>query len=187
MQESKQELTHYYKTIFTLKNGKQIEICHKETFQKASELKSENGICVVQMSGFITTPLFVEKSIEIQLSEVAAVESIKDPCIAQVVPWPEGGEALGTIVTGQTKEELAEPNQADNKTMVEHSKTCAVHNNPPKGFASEVSQCDCGAIVACGNSKAVEDMTTKELVEMSKINVHLKDCKCPKCAPKIWG
>lgn len=68
------------------------------------------------------------------------------------------------VVTGQTKGELEEPNQMDNKPSVEHKSTCAIHNNPPAGFSSEVTQCDCGAIVLCGN-KAVEDMTTKELVE----------------------
>lgn len=37
-----------------------------------------------------------------------------------------------------------------------HSNKCASHNEPPSGFASSVSECDC---------KPIEDMTTKEIVE----------------------
>ena len=29
--------------------------------------------------------------------------------------------------------------------LVEHNSTCAIHNDPPAGFASSVSDCDCGA------------------------------------------
>jgi len=94
-----QELTHYYKHIFTLKNGKQIEICTKLSYDEAikdfSILESDFHR---EIKGFIISPLLVEKTVRIRKSEIAAREEIKDPCIAQVIPWPE------EVDTGFTEE-----------------------------------------------------------------------------------
>jgi hypothetical protein len=74
-----QDLKDYYRTVFTLKNGKQVEIQHEETFRAATELKNENGVVVVAMNGFITTPLIVAKSVEVMLNEIAAIETTFEP------------------------------------------------------------------------------------------------------------
>jgi len=83
--ESKQELTHYYKNIFTLKSGVQIEILTKLELS-FKHVENEGSW---KITGFILNPLIVEKEIQIKQEEIAAIESIKDPCIAQVIPWPE--------------------------------------------------------------------------------------------------
>jgi len=87
---SKQELTHYYKNIFTLKSGIQIEICTREKL----DLKSAEKFPSWRIFGFILNPLLVKKEIKIVREDVSAVEMIKDPCIAQVIPWPESEDIM---------------------------------------------------------------------------------------------
>ena len=82
-----QELTHYYKNILTLKNGKQIEICTRYSISKDPVWKGIRFIV-----GFLVDPLLIEKTVKFEYEEIAAIESIKDPCITQVVPWPESEE-----------------------------------------------------------------------------------------------
>lgn len=84
-QESTQELTNYYQNIFTLKNGKQIEILTQE------ELKfgSIKILPSWKIKGFIKSPLLEEKEIQIKQEDVSAIESIKKFCIAQLIPWPK--------------------------------------------------------------------------------------------------
>lgn len=83
-----QDLTHYYKHIFTLKNGEQIKICTKLPYDEVVK-EIFNTSKRIQITGFVISPLLIEKKIEIRKADISAREEIKDPCIAQVVPWPE--------------------------------------------------------------------------------------------------
>ena len=83
MQE--QDIKEYYKTIFTLKTGKQIEILTQVPYQevlKMDELQIRVSINIGD--GFIATPLLVSKSIEVVKKEIAAIESTLEP---HVITW----------------------------------------------------------------------------------------------------
>lgn len=176
--ESEQQLTHYYKNIFTLKSGRQIEILTREKLNFSAHQLTYSW----KIIGFIKAPLLVEKEVQIVREEIAGTESIKNPCIAQVIPWPSAGELadkLGSRDEGgidgrgicddgfgplEERDKVEKPlstHDADlseidgagqdrtKLTLAEHKSDCAIHNNPPHGFSSEVTECDCGAIVPC--------------------------------------
>ena len=161
-----QDLTHYYKNIITLKSGVQIEILTKLPWEKAD--KSCVGWTIIH--GFIKTPLLVEKDMEVLQEEIAAIESIKNPCIAQVIPWPESEDKYGKIISevsvsvDQVEERDGLIQRKKHKPMGEHKSTCAfiLATEAGKTF-SEVIQCDCGAIVRCDDNK------------------HSPDCNCTEC------
>lgn len=78
MQKQEQNLKEYYRTVFTLKNGKQIEICTKEFYENIKSIINEQ---MLKIKGFIAAPLIVEKIIKIDMLEIAAVESTFVPHI----------------------------------------------------------------------------------------------------------
>lgn len=94
-----QDLTHYYKHIFTLKNGKRIEICTKLLYDEVVK-EIFNTSKRIQITGFVISPLLIEKKIEIRKADISAREEIKDPCIVQVVPWPEEVDVEGEDFIG---------------------------------------------------------------------------------------
>ena len=78
MQE--QDLKEYYRTIFTLKTGHQIEILTEVPYKevlKTDELGIKYSISIDD--GFIATPLLIPKSIEVVKKEIAAIESTLEP------------------------------------------------------------------------------------------------------------
>ena len=82
MQE--QDLKEYYRTIFTLKTGQQIEILTEVPYREVLK-EDELGIkCSISMDdGFIARPLLIAKSIEFAKKEVIMIESTLEPH----VPW----------------------------------------------------------------------------------------------------
>jgi len=77
MHNQEQDLKEYYRIIFTLKNGRQIEILTKEAFVE-SEVDYENNIII---EGFVATPMIIEKTISVCRIEIAAIEITKEPHI----------------------------------------------------------------------------------------------------------
>ena len=77
MHNQEQDLKEYYRIIFTLKNGRQIEILTKEAFVE-SEVDYENNIII---EGFVATPMIIEKTISVCRIEIAAIEITKEPYI----------------------------------------------------------------------------------------------------------
>ena len=77
MQEIEQNISEYYGTIFTLKNGKEIKILTHVPYQEVLTLDElEIRVMISIDDGFIATPLLVPKSIEIVKKEIAAIESV---------------------------------------------------------------------------------------------------------------
>lgn len=78
MQE--QDLKEYYRTIFTLKTGQQIEILtavpYKEVL-KTDEFEIKSSISMDD--GFIARPLLIAKSVEFVVKEVVMIESTLEP------------------------------------------------------------------------------------------------------------
>lgn len=78
MQE--QNLINFYRYIFTLKSGQQIQILTEVEidFTKfATDTIQDAGRIFID--GFITTPMIIEKTINIRSSEVASIEQTKEP------------------------------------------------------------------------------------------------------------
>ena len=137
-----QELIHYYKNIITLKSGVQIEIWTRHPYAKHPIWKGTHFI-----PGFIKNPLLVEKTIKFKYEEVAAIETVKDPCIAQVIPWPEEIDVMSNIPLSadQVEERDGLIQRKKLKPMDEHKSTCAFILAAEAGkISSEVTQCDCG-------------------------------------------
>lgn len=146
-----QDLTHYYQNIFTLKSGKQIEIWTRQSY---NSIRNDSLVgSVVVVNGFIKNPLLVEKTVEIDRGEIASLEIVKDPCIVQVISWPEDVDVLGILKCDHPKDMTCAVCSSKKQPLAEHKPTCAGHNNPPAGFSSEVTQCDCGVIVSCVDDK----------------------------------
>jgi len=71
MQE--QDLKEYWRTIITLKNGRQIEILTEK------KLHFVHGLYLWRIKGFIVTPMLLEKEVEIVQDNITAIESTLEP------------------------------------------------------------------------------------------------------------
>lgn len=83
------DLTEYYKHIFTLKNGVQIEIFTESSWKDMTIGESFTDVKRITIDGFVLTPqnLIVYKTVTIVKSEIIVQEEIKEKYIA-VCPWP---------------------------------------------------------------------------------------------------
>jgi len=84
MHNQEQDLKEYYRNIFTLKSGKQIEILTRAPYEEVAIFITGSKVGKIKIDfdkGFIATPLIVEKSIEIELEDIAAIEITKEPHI----------------------------------------------------------------------------------------------------------
>lgn len=85
MQNQEQDLKEFFRTIFTLRNGIQIEILTKKFYMEEAEIvkgeKSTISSEFIVIEGFITTPMVVEKKIKVDCEEIIATEVTKEPHI----------------------------------------------------------------------------------------------------------
>lgn len=176
-----QELTHYYQNIITLKSGRQIEICTQYPLSKTPIWKGTHYIPGFTNKGLSFIEKTVKfKYDEVALIESIRESCIAQTILWPEEIDPGAGQKIhsGTTLDDITSETPSEPNiitldditsktpvpaeQVESKDglirkkkqpLAEHRPDCAIHNNPPCGFSSSVSDCDCGAIVACMENK----------------------------------
>lgn len=78
MQE--QDIKEYYRTIFTLKTGKEIEILTQVPYYEVLKIDElQINVSINIDNGFIATPLLIPKLIKIVKKEIVAIESTLEP------------------------------------------------------------------------------------------------------------
>lgn len=91
------ELTEYYKHIFTLNSGVQIEILTEASWDDMVRDEPFTEKKRIIVGGFALTPanLIVDKIVTIVKSEIVAREEIREKYIA-ICPWPVEEEFVET-------------------------------------------------------------------------------------------
>lgn len=69
MQE--QDLKNYYRNVFTLRSGKTIEILTIDELRYDQNKYHDSW----HIKGFITTPMIIDKTVDIETKEIACLES----------------------------------------------------------------------------------------------------------------